>query len=89
MQIEMHTLIKNILHKGCCQRLMSTLQGSIREWWPMEGTMLLHRSRSSPGLVNPALTMRQVLSLCLLHQHSQSFQERLQSSSVRVSDRDR
>lgn len=40
MQIEMHTLIKNILDKGYCERPKSTLQGSISEQWPVEGMLL-------------------------------------------------
>lgn len=36
----MHTLIKNILDKGYCERPKSTLQGSISEQWPAEGMLL-------------------------------------------------
>lgn len=40
MQIEMHTLIKNILDKGYCQRPVSTLRSSISEQRPREGMLL-------------------------------------------------
>lgn len=40
MQIEMHTLIKNVLDKGFCQRPASGCQGSMREQCPTTESLL-------------------------------------------------